>query len=288
MAAIGIIKELLEAGVHFGHPKKRWNPKMKPYIFGLKSGIYIIDLEKTAVLLLKACEFIRDITSTGGSVLFVGTKRQVQDMIEEEAKRCGMFYVNNRWLGGTLTNFETVRKSISRLKDIQKLKEEGKYSLLTKKEQASLDKELGKLLRNLGGIVDMERLPETVFVIDPKREEIAVREAKKLNIPVAGIIDTNCDPDLLEYLIPGNDDAIKSTKLVTSYIANAVIEGRRFYTGGGASGSWSKKKESKEDSANLDIDEEEIIEKVALRDGDEKKEDRLKAHKKSKKGEEDR
>ncbi|MDP8216863.1 MAG: 30S ribosomal protein S2 [Candidatus Kaelpia imicola] len=241
MAAIGVIKELLEAGVHFGHPKKKWNPKMKPYIYGLKRGIYIIDLERTAQLLLKACEFVRDISSSGGSILFVGTKRQVQDMVEEEAKRCGMFYVNNRWLGGALTNFETVRKSVSRLKDIQHLKEEGKYALVTKKEQAGLDKELNKLLRNLGGIVDMDRLPDAIYVIDPNREEIAVREAIKLNIPVVSIIDTNCDPTVVDYLIPGNDDAIKSCKLITSYIANAVIEGRRFYVD-----SESKAKEEKE------------------------------------------
>jgi len=230
LAAIGVIKELLEAGVHFGHPKKKWNPKMKPYIYGLKRGIYIIDLEKTAQLLLKACEFVRDTVSSGGFILFVGTKRQVQDMVEEEAKRCGMFYVNNRWLGGTLTNFETVRKSISRLKDIQRLKEEGKYALVTKKEQAGLDKELNKLLKNLGGIVDMDRVPDAIYVIDPNREDIAVKEAKKLNIPVVSIIDTNCNPAVVDYLIPGNDDAIKSCKLITSYIANAVIEGRRFHT----------------------------------------------------------
>ena len=229
MAAIGIIKDLLEAGVHFGHPKNRWNPKMEPYIYGVRNGIYIIDLEKTAQLILKACEFVRDIASSGGYVLFVGTKKQVQDMIEDEAKRCGMFFVNNRWLGGTLTNFETVRKSIARLKDIEKLKEEGKYELITKKEQATLDKEMNKLLRNLGGIVDMDRLPEVVYVIDPNREEIVVKEAKKLGIPIVGIVDTNCDPEPIEYLIPGNDDAIKSTKLITSYIANAIIEGRRFY-----------------------------------------------------------
>ena len=229
MAAIGIIKELLEAGVHFGHPKNRWNPKMEPYIYGVRNGIYIIDLEKTAQMILKACEFVRNIASDGGYILFVGTKKQVQDMIEDEAKRCGMFFVNNRWLGGTLTNFETVRKSISRFKDIEKLKEDGKYELITKKEQAALDKEMNKLLRNLGGIVEMDRLPDAVYVIDPNREEIVVKEAKKLGIPILGIVDTNCNPDPIEYLIPGNDDAIKSTKLITSYVANAIIEGRRFY-----------------------------------------------------------
>ncbi len=250
MAAIGVIKELLEAGVHFGHPKKKWNPKMKPYIYGLKRGIYIIDLEKTAQLLLKACEFVRNIASSGGSILFVGTKRQVQDMVEEEAGRCGMFYVNNRWLGGALTNFETVRKSISRLKDIQRLKEEGKYALVTKKEQAGLDKELNKLLKNLGGIVDMDRLPDAIYVIDPNREAIAVREARKLNIPVVSIIDTNCDPSVVDCLIPGNDDAIKSCKLITSYVANAVIEGKRFYTD-----SESKAKAKKEQETIVEVKE---------------------------------
>jgi len=230
LAAIGIIKELLEAGVHFGHPKNRWNPKMEPYIYGVRNGIYIIDLEKTAQMILRACEFVRDIASGGGYVLFVGTKKQVQDMIEDEAKRCGMFFVNNRWLGGTLTNFETVRKSIARLKDIERLKKDGKYELITKKEQAALDKEMNKLFKNLGGIVEMDRLPDAVYVIDPNREEIVVKEAKKLSIPIVGIVDTNCNPDPIEYLMPGNDDAIKSTKLITSYIANAIIEGRRFYS----------------------------------------------------------
>ena len=255
MAAIGVIKELLEAGVHFGHPKKKWNPKMEPYIYGLKRGIYIIDLEKTAQLLLKACEFVRDIASAGGSILFVGTKRQVQDMVEEEANRCGMFYVNNRWLGGALTNFETVRKSISRLKDIQRLKEEGKYALVTKKEQSSLDKELNKLMKNLGGIVDMDKLPDAIYVIDPNREAIAVREARKLNIPVISIIDTNCDPAVVDCLIPGNDDAIKSCKLITSYVANAVIEGRRFYTDSESKAKAKEEEKAKEDAKESDSKE---------------------------------
>jgi len=253
LAAIGIIKELLEAGVHFGHPKNRWNPKMGPYIYGVRNGIYIIDLEKTAQMILKACEFVRNVASDGGYILFVGTKKQVQDMIEDEAKRCGMFFVNNRWLGGTLTNFETVRKSIARLKDIEKLKEEGKYELITKKEQAALDKEMNKLLRNLGGIVEMDRLPDAVYVIDSNREEIVVKEAKKLGIPIVGIVDTNCDPDPVEYLIPGNDDAIKSTKLITSYIANAIIEGRRFYKDNAAV---AERKEGQEESVSQEAEKE--------------------------------
>ncbi|MDP8233768.1 MAG: 30S ribosomal protein S2 [Candidatus Saelkia tenebricola] len=256
MAVIGIIKELLEAGVHFGHPKNRWNPKMKPYIYGVRNGIYIIDLEKTAQLILKACEFVRDVASKGGCILFVGTKKQVQDMIEEEAKRCNMFFINNRWLGGTLTNFETVRKSIARLKEIEKLKEDGKYDLITKKEQSTLDKEMGKLMKNLGGIVGMDKLPDAVYVIDPNREDIAVKEAKKLGIPILGIVDTNCDPDPIEYLISGNDDAIKSTKLITSYVANAIIEGRRFYSDGKISAA---KKEKEEVDKVLNVDEEELL-----------------------------
>ncbi len=258
MAAIGIIKELLEAGVHFGHPKKRWNPKMAPYIYTLRNGIYIIDLEKTAELLLKACEFVRDVAARGEYILFVGTKRQVQDMIAEEAGRCGMFFVNNRWLGGTLTNFETIRKSVARLKEIQEMKETGKIDLLTKKERARLEKELFKLNRNLGGIVEMDRLPSALYVIDPKREEIAVREANKLNIPVVAIVDTNCDPDPIDYPIPGNDDAIKSTRLITSYIANAIIEGRRFYLD---SGSVPVKEEKEKETKSEDVKiKEELVE----------------------------
>lgn len=268
MATLGVIKELLEAGVHFGHPRKRWNPKMKPYIYNLRNGIYIIDLEKTAELLLKACEYVRNVASQGGYVLFVGTKRQVQDMIQDEALRCGMFFVNNRWLGGTLTNFETVRNSIARLKSIQAMKEEGKLELLTKKEKAGLERELDKLLKNLAGIVEMDRLPDVMYVIDPNREGIAVREAKKLKIPIVAIVDTNCDPENIDYVIPGNDDAIKSTRLITSYIANAVIEGLRFYQDNKVAEVASKEKESEQENESGDIDsekgaelEQDIIEK---------------------------
>lgn len=264
MAAIGIIKELLEAGVHFGHPKKRWNPKMAPYIYTLRNGIYIIDLEKTAELLLKACEFVRDVAARGEYILFVGTKRQVQDMIAEQAGRCGMFFVNNRWLGGTLTNFQTIRKSVARLKEIQAMKENGQFDRLTKKEKARLEKELFKLNRNLGGIVEMEKLPSALYVIDPKREEIAVREANKLKIPVVAIVDTNCDPDPIDYPIPGNDDAIKSTRLITSYIANAIIEGRRFYLDRGTAPVKEEKKEveeSEEESEGEDVEiKDELVE----------------------------
>jgi small subunit ribosomal protein S2 len=229
LATTGIIRELLEAGVHFGHQRQRWNPKMNPYIYTLRNGVYIIDLEKTADLLLKACEFVRDVAANGDYILFVGTKRQAQDIVAEEAKRCGMFYVNNRWLGGTLTNFQTIRKSVARFKEIQEMKNKDEFNNLTKKEKAILEKELNKLIVNLGGIVEMERLPKALYVIDSRREEIAVKEANKLGIKVVAIVDTNCNPELVDYPIPGNDDAIKSTKLITSYIANAILEGKRFY-----------------------------------------------------------
>jgi small subunit ribosomal protein S2 len=275
LAAIGIIKELLEAGVHFGHPKKRWNPKMAPYIYTLRNGIYIIDLEKTAELLLKACEFVRDVAARGEYILFVGTKRQVQDMIAEQAGRCGMFFINNRWLGGTLTNFQTIRKSVARLKEIQEMKENGKFDRLTKKEKARLEKELFKLNRNLGGIVEMERLPSALYVIDPKREEIAVREANKLKIPVVAIVDTNCDPDPIDYPIPGNDDAIKSTRLITSYIANAIIEGRRFYLDSGTVPVKEEKKEVEEpEGEDVEIKEELVEMSIDIEDKLDEEEER--------------
>ncbi|HDL10097.1 MAG TPA: 30S ribosomal protein S2, partial [Candidatus Omnitrophica bacterium] len=231
----------------------------------------IIDLEKTAELLLKACEFVRDVAARGEYILFVGTKRQVQDMIAEEAGRCGMFFVNNRWLGGTLTNFETIRRSVARLKEIQGMKETGKIDLLTKKERARLEKELFKLNTNLGGIVEMDRLPSALYIIDPKREEIAVREANKLNIPVVAIVDTNCDPDPIDYPIPGNDDAIKSTRLITSYIANAIIEGRRFYLD---SGTVPVKEEKKEETENVEIKEELVEMSIDIEDKLDEEEER--------------
>lgn len=224
-----LIKKLLEAGVHFGHQTKRWNPKMKHFIFGEKSGIYIIDLEKTEKFLNEARIFISEIAAQGKSVLFVGTKKQAQEVVEEEAKRCGAFYVNHRWLGGLLTNFQTVKKSINRFKEINQMEKDGIFESLSKKEIASLTKEKEKLIKNLSGVVEMERLPGALFVIDSKKEETAVLEAKRLNIPVVALIDTNCDPDLIDFPIPGNDDAIKSVKLVTSFIAESVLEGRKRY-----------------------------------------------------------
>jgi len=218
------MKELLEAGVHFGHQTKRWNPKMKKYIFGKRNGIYIIDLQKTLKLFKEASGFIADLAGQGKRILFVGTKRQAQDAILEEANRCGMFYVNNRWLGGTLTNFSTVRKSIERLKELEALLGDTDKEI-SKKERAQLDHEREKLQKNLIGIREMDSLPDALFVIDPKKEYIAVKEAKKLRIPVVAIVDTNCDPEDINYVIPGNDDAIRAIRLFTQKIADAVLEG---------------------------------------------------------------
>ena len=224
MAVINM-KELLEAGVHFGHQTRRWNPKMKPYIFGARNGIHIIDLQKTVRLFKITYDFIVRTESEGYSVLYVGTKKQGHDAIIEESERCGMFYVVNRWLGGTLTNFSTIRKSVARLKELERMKEDGTINRYTKKEILKMEKELFKLQRNLGGIKDMDELPGALFVIDPKREKIAVREGRKLGIPVVAIADSNCDPDEIDFIVPGNDDAIRAIRLVCSKIADACIEG---------------------------------------------------------------
>jgi len=224
------MKELLEAGVHFGHQVKRWNPKMKKYIFGERNGIYIIDLQKTLKGLEEAYNFVRDVASTGADVLFVGTKKQAQDAVMEEAKRASAFFVNQRWLGGMLTNFTTVKKSIERLKKIEAMKEDGTMSLLPKRETSALEKERVKLDKNLSGIKDMKRLPGVMFVIDPKKERIGIAEARRLSIPIVAVVDTNCDPDEIDYVVPGNDDAIRAIKLLTSKIANAVVEGRAALT----------------------------------------------------------
>lgn len=222
-----LIKKMLEAGVHFGHQTQRWNPKMKKYIFGQRSGIYIIDLEKTVDYLNKARDILKDVAAKGGKVLFVGTKKQAQQIVDEEANKVGMFYVKNRWPGGLLTNFQTVKKSISRLKEIERFAEDGTMENLKKKEVARLTKEKEKLLRDLGGIRDMHEHPAAVFVVDPKNEEIAVKEAKKLGIPIVAIVDTNCDPDPIDFPIPGNDDALKSIRFLTSYVAEGILEGRK-------------------------------------------------------------
>ncbi len=219
------MKELLEAGVHFGHQTRRWNPKMKPYIFGSRNGIHIIDLQKTVSLFGEAYNFVTETVAEGYPVLFVGTKKQAHESIVEESERCGMFYVVNRWLGGTLTNFQTIRKSIGRLKDLESMKEDGSIHRYTKKEALKMEKELVKLEKNLGGIKDMDEIPGAVFIVDPKKEHIALKEAKKLGIPVVAIADTNCEPDDIDYIIPGNDDAIRAIRLICSRIADACIEG---------------------------------------------------------------
>jgi small subunit ribosomal protein S2 len=223
------MKELLEAGVHFGHETKRWDPKMKPYIFGARNGIYIIDLQKTVQLFKEAYQFVRDVCSRGEFVLFVGTKKQAQDTIREQATRSGMFYINHRWLGGMMTNFQTIKRSIDRLNKLEAMKNEEIYNLLPKKEVLELEKERAKLERSLGGIKSMDRLPGAIFVVDPKKERIAVREARKIGVPSVGIVDTNCDPEEVDYIIPGNDDAIRAIHLFTSKVADACAEGRQLY-----------------------------------------------------------
>lgn len=222
-----LIKRLLESGVHFGHQTQRWNPKMQRFIFGQRSGIYIIDLEKTAEFLNYAKDFVRDATAKGGKVLYVGTKKQAQMIVEEEAQKCDMYYIKSRWLGGLLTNFQTVKKSIQRLDTIEQMAENGIWENLKKKEIARLMKEKERLLRDLGGIRNMKELPDVIFIVDPKRESIAVKEAQKLGIPIVAVVDTNCDPECIDYPIPGNDDALKSVRLLTSLISESIIEGRK-------------------------------------------------------------
>jgi len=221
------MKELLEAGVHFGHQTSRWNPKMKRYIFGARNGIYIIDLQQTVRMFREVYGQVRELAASGGIVLFVGTKKQAQDQIREEAERCGMFYVNNRWLGGMLTNFQTIKASIDRLKKLEEMLEDPRMAeVFTKKEMLDKQRERDKLLASLGGIKNMRKLPDAIFVIDPKREEIAVKEANKLGIPVIAVIDTNCDPEVVDYKIPGNDDAIRAIRLFCAAIADAILEGK--------------------------------------------------------------
>ncbi|ACA59140.1 ribosomal protein S2 [Candidatus Desulforudis audaxviator MP104C] len=225
--AIVTMKQLLEAGVHFGHQTRRWNPKMAPYIFTDRNGIYIIDLQKTVRKIEEAYNFIKQIVAEGQTVLFVGTKKQAQLTVVEEAGRCGMFYVNQRWLGGMLTNFQTIRRRIDRLKELEKMEAEGRFEVLPKKEVAELMHEKQRLEKYLKGIKDMTKLPGALFVIDPRKERIAVAEARKLGIPIVAIVDTNCDPDEIDYIIPGNDDAIRAVRLLTSRMADAVLEGRQ-------------------------------------------------------------
>ena len=218
------MKQLLEAGVHFGHQTRRWNPKMGQYIYTERNGIHIIDLQKTVGKIEEAYKAMADVVADGGTVLFVGTKKQAQDTVKQEAERCGMYYVNERWLGGMLTNFKTIQSRIGRLKEIEKMAEDGTFDVLPKKEVAGLKKEWDKLERNLGGIAEMKRIPDAIFVVDPKKEKICVQEAQKLGVTLFGICDTNCDPDELDYVIPGNDDAIRAVRLIVSRMADAVIE----------------------------------------------------------------
>jgi small subunit ribosomal protein S2 len=224
------MKELLEAGVHFGHQTKRWNPKMKEYIFGERNGIYIIDLQKTLKMFKEASKFVQDLATEGRIVLFVGTKRQAQDAIAEEAQKCGMFYINQRWLGGLLTNWVTVQKSVKRLKELDDMATDGRYELLPKKEVIKLERERKHLQANLAGIKNMSRLPDAIFVIDSNKEQIAVREARKLGIPVVAVVDTNCDPSEVDYVIPGNDDALRAIRLFTSKISESIAEGAQLMT----------------------------------------------------------
>jgi small subunit ribosomal protein S2 len=234
------MKELLEAGVHFGHQTKRWNPKMKPYIFGARNGIYIVDLQKTVKMFKTAYDFVVDAAANGKPVLFVGTKKQARDSIYEEANRCEMFYVHNRWLGGMLTNFQTIRKSIERLNYLNTIHNDGTINLFPKKERLKLAKEREKLDANLGGIRPMAQLPGAMFVVDPKNETIAVNEGRRLNIPIVAIVDTNCDPDVIDYPVPGNDDAIRAIRLLTSRVADACIEGRQ---------KWAERMQAESDKA---------------------------------------
>ena len=227
MSTVVSMKQLLEAGVHFGHQTRRWNPKMAPYIFTERNGIYIIDLQKTVKKIEEAYDFVRELSANGGTVLFVGTKKQAQDSIREEAERVGMYYVNARWLGGMITNFTTIRRRVDRLANLRKMQEDGTFDLLPKKEVIKLNLEIEKLEKFLGGIKDMKKLPSALFIVDPRKEHIALAEAKKLGIPVIAIVDTNCDPDAVDYVIPGNDDAIRAVKLISEIIGNAVLEGRQ-------------------------------------------------------------
>jgi small subunit ribosomal protein S2 len=227
LTAVISMKQLLEAGVHFGHQTRRWNPKMAPYIFTDRNGIYIIDLQKTVKKVDEAYLFVRDLAAGGGTVLFVGTKKQAQESVREEATRCGMFYVNQRWLGGMLTNFNTIRRRVERLHELDHMEESGRMESLPKKEVAELLHERERLNKFLGGIKDMKKLPDALFVIDPRKERIAVAEARKLRIPIVAIVDTNCDPDEIDYVIPGNDDAIRAVRLLTGKMADAVLEGRQ-------------------------------------------------------------
>lgn len=284
--SLELIKQFLEAGVHFGHKTSRWNPKMERFIFGKRSGIYIIDLEKTAEALNRAREFLREITAKGEQVLFVGTKKQAQEVVFQEASRVGMYYVTERWPGGLLTNFSTIRKRIARLKDIERMQQDGTFTKLTKKEVARLEKELAKLKKNFGGIVQMEGMPGAIFIVDTKKEATAVDEARRLGIPIIGLIDTNGNPDIIDYPIPGNDDATKSVRLIASLIADTVIEGRKKFLSYLSEGGVTLKAKEEEAAEILPEEEakikevEEIVEKEVAPENESPKSPENKAHRK--------
>ncbi|MFO7881040.1 MAG: 30S ribosomal protein S2 [Kosmotogaceae bacterium] len=260
------MKKLLEAGVHFGHRTRRWNPKMQPYIYGERKGIYIVDLQKTLKWIDQVYDFVKSKSQENATFLFVGTKRQAQEIIEEEANRCGAFYVNNRWLGGLLTNFETIRKRTSALKRYEEMEESGEIDKMPKKEQSMLRRDFDKLKRNLNGVKNMERLPDVVYVVDTKKEEIAVAEGNKLEIPVIGIADTNSDPDVLDFLIPGNDDAIRAIKLITSIISDAILEGREGLDTGASEEPKEATEEKSEEKKTSETEETEEKKKAAVAD----------------------
>ncbi|MGI9537340.1 MAG: 30S ribosomal protein S2 [Desulfocapsaceae bacterium] len=253
------VKEMLQAGLHFGHQTRRWNPKMKPYIYGPRNGIYIINLDLSKRMFDKACDFITNEIGGGGSLLFVGTKRQAQAIIREQAKRCNMYYVDHRWLGGMMTNFQTIKTSVDRLKSIESMQADGSINKFPKKEILMMEKERVKLERNVGGIKDMRALPSALFVVDPKAEAIAVNEAKKLGIPIIAVTDTNCDPDGIDYLIPGNDDAIKAIKLISHYVAEAVLQGQAMRDGEEAS-------EEAVEAAMADAEQDSVLEGAEVED----------------------
>jgi len=259
MASYATMRELLEAGVHFGHQTKRWNPKMKPYIFGARNGIYIVDLQQTAKKIRIACDMITDTVGQGKSILFVGTKKQARESIYEEANRCEMFYVHNRWLGGMLTNFQTIKKSIDRLNHLNTIENDGSIHLYPKKERLQMGKERARLDANLGGIRSMAKLPGAMFVVDPKNESIAVHEARRLNIPIAAIVDTNCDPDLIDYVIPGNDDAIRAIRLITSKVADACVRGREAY---------EERRQAEKDKAEQEVPDEVAKKSAEMKPGE--------------------
>jgi len=269
-----LVKKLLEAGAHFGHNRSRCNPKMRKFIFGERSKIYIIDLEKTVEFLNKAKEFLKGIAINGQTVLFVGTKKQAQDVITENAKRSGMFFVKDRWLGGTLTNFKTIKNSIKRLKDIEVMQNDGTFEAIKKKERAILTKEMDKLKKNLQGIVDMKKMPDAMFIVDARKEDIAVKEARKLSIPIVAIIDTNADPDMIDYPIPANDDAMRSIKLITDFVTDGILEGSKQFDQSEVDRKDKEAKEEAEDTDELAEKSEKLVEEVKKDTLKEKKEEK--------------